>query len=240
MRFAIFSDIHGNIEAFRRVLEDISLQNIRACYFLGDAISYGPEPDLCVRLLQDKDICCILGNHELAVVQPGTENYFNKPTRAHFVQAKQLLSETSLKYISTWPKIRMEHDMLLVHGCPPDSVTRYLFEVDEQKLFRILRAMKEFIAFVGHTHELEIVHCTQSGITRKVVSRGVHKAEGDKVLINAGSVGQPRDGDSRAKYIVWDQEKRTIEVCYVEYDIEKTIRGIRERGFPEYYALRLR
>ena len=240
MRLAILSDIHGNIEAFKQILDDVSSLDVQSCYFLGDAISYGPEPDLCVRLLQEKGFRCILGNHELALVQPEARIYFNRPTREHFEHARLLLSDESVKFISTWPKIRMEHDMLLVHGCPPDSVTRYLFEVDEQKLFRILRSMKELIAFVGHTHELEMVNCTQSGITRKVVSRGVHKAEGDKVLINAGSVGQPRDGDSRAKYIVWDQEKRTIEVCYVEYDIEKTIQGIRARGFPEFYATRLR
>ncbi len=240
MRFAIFSDIHGNIEAFRRVLEDISLQNIQACYFLGDAISYGPEPDLCVKLLHEMSISCILGNHELAIVRPGFANLFNQPTRDHFEHARKLLSHQSIDYISTWPEIRNEHDMLLVHGCPPGSVTRYLFDVDKEKLFRILTAVDPSMAFVGHTHELEIVQCFQSEITRKVISRGVHKVEGDKVLINAGSVGQPRDGDNRAKYVVRDQENHTIEVRFVEYDIEKTVQGILDRGFPEFYARRLR
>ncbi len=240
MRFAIISDIHGNIEAFNRVLDDISSRNIHSCYFLGDAVSYGPEPELCVRLLQDKKIHCVLGNHELAIVQPGAAKLFNQPTREHFKHARKLLSHQSISYISTWPEVRNEHNMLLVHGCPPDSVTRYLFEVDEQKLFRILRAMPTDIAFVGHTHELEIILCNQSGIIRKNIPRGVFEVEGDKVLINAGSAGQPRDGDNRAKYIVWDQENKTIEVRYVEYDIGKTIRGILDRGFPEYYAQRLR
>jgi predicted phosphodiesterase len=240
VRFAIFSDIHGNIEAFKQVLADISHQDIQACYFLGDAISYGPEPDQCVKLLQETGISCILGNHELAIVRPGTANLFNKPTREHFELARKLLSPESINFISTWPKTLIEHDMLLVHGCPPASVTRYLFEVDDKDLSRILTSMGPSIAFVGHTHELEMVQCTRQGLIRKNISRGVYEVHGDKVLICAGSVGQPRDMDSRAKYVIRDQENHSIEVRYVEYDIEKTVKAILDRGFPSYYAQRLR
>lgn len=240
MRIAVFSDIHGNIEAFRQVLKDISSRNIHVCYFLGDAISYGPEPELCVRLLHDRGIPCVLGNHELALTQPGMKNYFNDPTREHFDHAVKLLSQDSFKYISTWPRVRKEHDILMVHGCPPDSVTRYLFDVDEKQLLRILTDVKQSMVFVGHTHELEMISCTRSEIIRQRISRGIHELQGEKVLINAGSVGQPRDGDSRAKYVIWDQTEQTLEVCFVEYDIEKTIQGIYDRGFPEFFAMRLR
>lgn len=240
MRFAIISDIHGNIEAFNRVLDDIASQNVQGCYFLGDAISYGPEPELCLQKLRDNKIFCVLGNHELAIVQPKFRSYFNPPTRDHFDQARHLLSKDSIKYIFTWPKTRQEHDMLMVHGCPPGSVTRYLYDVNEQSLFRILTCMKPTMAFVGHTHELEMVNLNSSGISRNNISRGVYSIEGGKVIINAGSVGQPRDGDNSAKYVIWDKEKRVIEVRYVEYDIEKTVKGIQDRGFPEFYAHRLR
>ncbi|MFP4084060.1 MAG: metallophosphoesterase family protein [Desulfonatronovibrio sp.] len=240
MRIAVFSDIHGNIEAFRQVLRDADSRNVQACYFLGDAISYGPEPELCVRLLHDKDIPCVLGNHELALIQPGMKNYFNHPTRLHFDQAVKLLSQYSLSFISTWPQVRKEHGMLLVHGCPPDSVTRYLFDIDDKKLLQIIADVEQSMVFVGHTHELEMISCTRSEITRQRISRGIHELKGEKILINAGSVGQPRDGDNRAKYVIWDQAKQTVEVCFVEYNIEKTIQGIYDRGFPEFFALRLR
>ncbi len=240
VRIAVFSDIHGNIEAFRQVLKDVDSRNVQACYFLGDAISYGPEPELCVRLLHDKDIPCVLGNHELALIQPGVKNYFNDPTREHFDHAVKLLSKYSSEYISTWPRVRKEHDMLLVHGCPPDSVTRYLFDTDEKKLLRIMADVKQSMVFVGHTHELEMISCTPSEIMRKRISPGPHELKEEKTLVNVGSVGQPRDGDNRAKYVIWDQSEQTIEVFFVEYDIEKTIQGIYDRGFPEYFALRLR
>ncbi len=240
VRVAIISDIHGNIQAFNRVLEDISFQKIQVCYFLGDAISYGPEPELCLKKLQEKKILCVLGNHELAIVQPRFRYFFNDPTREHFDQARHLLSKDSIKYIFSWPKIRKEHDMLLVHGCPPNSATRYLYDVDDDILFRIMTSMEPSIAFVGHTHELEMVQCVQSEISRQNISRGFYEIDADKVLINAGSVGQPRDGDNMAKYVVWDQKSRLIEVRFVEYDIEMTVQGIHDRGFPEYYAQRLR
>lgn len=240
VRFAIVSDIHGNIEAFRQVLEDVSQQDIQSCYFLGDAISYGPEPDQCVKLLQEKNIPCILGNHELAIVRPGTLSLFNEPTRKHFEISRKLLSPESINFISTWPKTRIEHDMLLVHGCPPASVTRYLFDVDDEDLARILTSMGPSIAFVGHTHELGMAECTRQGLIRKNISRGVYGIYCDKMLVNAGSVGQPRDMDSRAKYVIRDQKNQSIEVRYVDYDIEKTVKAILDRGFPEYYAHRLR
>ncbi len=240
MRLAVLSDIHGNLEALDRVLEDISSRRIRTCYFLGDAISYGPEPDLCLGRLRENNFYCVLGNHELAIVQPETKKYFNPPTREHFDQSRRLLSDHSLEFISTWPCLRTEHDMLLVHGCPPDSPVRYLFEVQDDELSRIISSMDQFIAFVGHTHELELVQCRGNVMQRRLLSRGVYSLDADRVLVNAGSVGQPRDGDNRAKYIVWDQEKLELEVCFVEYDIHKTVRGILDRGFPDYYAQRLR
>ena len=130
MRLALFSDIHGNLEAFKQVLLDISRQrDIAGCYFLGDAISYGPEPDACVKLLQKEQIPCILGNHELALIRPEARAYFNQITRKHFAQAITLLTKSSREFISTWPARRQEKDMLLVHGCPPDSISTYLFDL---------------------------------------------------------------------------------------------------------------
>ncbi|MFO8032505.1 MAG: metallophosphoesterase family protein, partial [Desulfohalobiaceae bacterium] len=163
MRLALISDIHGNLEAFQQVLQDISRQDdIQACYFLGDAISYGPEPEACLRLLQEQQIPCILGNHELALVQPEARAYFNQSTRQHFAQTMSLLSERSREFVSTWPAVREIQDMLLVHGCPPDSVTRYLFELQEPDLLQALYSLGPLnTAFVGHTHELRLIQSTE-------------------------------------------------------------------------------
>ncbi|WP_028574411.1 metallophosphoesterase family protein [Desulfonatronovibrio hydrogenovorans] len=240
MRFAIFSDIHGNIEAFSRVVQDISSRNIESCFFLGDAISYGPDPEKCVQLLKTLQIPCILGNHELALIRPGAANYFNEPTWLHFEQARKLLSLDSKEYMATWPLSRSHQNMLMVHGCPPASATRYLQELGMGDLERIFSFMNTDLAFVGHTHELEMVELIGHEVRRTRIGRGEHEISGQKAIINVGSVGQPRDGDNRAKYVIFDDRMRRIEVRFVEYDVEKTVQGIRARGFPEFYALRLR
>ena len=239
MRFAIISDIHGNLEAFRQVLKDISRQNIDGCYFLGDAISYGPESDRCVRLLQKENIPCILGNHELALIRPEAKAYFNQSTRDHFAQTEALLSEHSREFISTWPVKREEHGMLLIHGCPPDSVTKYLVELDEHELFQVLREMNTTTAFVGHTHELRLVQSNARDLFQEDMSEGSYSLSAEKALINIGSVGQPRDGDNRAKYVLWDPVKRWLQVRCVPYDIQKTAQKILDLGFPRFYADRL-
>lgn len=241
MRLALISDIHGNLEAFQQVLQDISRQDdIQACYFLGDAISYGPEPEACLRLLQEQQIPCILGNHELALIQPEARAYFNQSTRQHFAQTMSLLSEHSRVFVSSWPAVRQVKDMLLVHGCPPDSVTRYLFELQEPDLLQALYSLGPLnTAFVGHTHELRLIQSTEQGLFQEDISEGSYSLSCAKTLINIGSVGQPRDGDNRAKYVLWDPEQRQLQVRCVKYDIQKTVQGILDLGFPSFYANRL-
>ncbi|MFP4672167.1 MAG: metallophosphoesterase family protein [Desulfohalobiaceae bacterium] len=240
MRLAIISDIHGNLEAFRQVLQDIRELDVQGCYFLGDAISYGPEPERCVRLLQEEQIPCILGNHELALIQTEAKAYFNSSTREHFAQTEALLSERSRAFISTWPKSRQEYGMLLVHGCPPNLVTRYLFELQEPDLLQAMQGMGDnSIAFVGHTHELMLIQCSAHGLLQETISPGTYNLSGTKALINVGSVGQPRDGDNRAKYVIWEPEARQLQIRGVAYDIQKTAQGILDLGFPSFYANRL-
>lgn len=240
MRWAVFSDIHGNIEAFEQVLKDVALQEVRGCYFLGDAISYGPEPEACVQLLKKQNIPCILGNHELALLRPEKAYSFNEPTRLHFLEAVKLISKDSYRFIATWPAVRKEHGMLLVHGCPPDSVTRYLHQLSDYKLLLTLQSMDASICFIGHTHELEVIEYFQGEILRQRLGPEKIRLRGEKSMVNTGSVGQPRDGNNRAKYVIWDTEEGTVEARYIEYDVEKTVQGILARGFPEYFALRLR
>jgi predicted phosphodiesterase len=240
MAIALLSDIHGNLEAFERVLEDVQRMNPRRILYLGDAVSYGPEPDASVRLLADEGIPCVLGNHELALVQCSAKQHFNEPTRRHFAQTEGLLSKEARAFIATWPRLRREEGMLLVHGCPPDSILTYLFELEDEELREILLDMEGSIAFVGHTHELVLAELRGEVLERREIGQGRYRLGSEKALVNVGSVGQPRDGDNRAKYVLYDASAAEIEVRFVAYDIEKTIHKILDLGFPEFYANRLR
>ncbi len=240
MTIALLSDIHGNLEAFERVLEDVASLKPGKIYYLGDAISYGPESDASVRLLAGEKIPCILGNHELALVQSRAKQYFNEPTREHFEKIEALLSWEAREYIAAWPRLRREEGMLLVHGCPPDSILTYLFELEDQELKAAMQEQQEAIAFVGHTHELELAELHRGELERREMGQGIYRLGSEKSLVNIGSVGQPRDGDNRAKYVLYDESAAEIEVRCVAYDVEKTVQKILDLGFPEFYANRLR
>ncbi|MBW2091255.1 MAG: metallophosphoesterase family protein, partial [Deltaproteobacteria bacterium] len=127
-----------------------------------------------------------------------------------------------------------------VHGCPPDDMTTYLFEVSSLRFKSIFKGMKERLCFVGHTHSLNIIQFNGEQVIQSSLKEGKTALKEDmKHIINCGSVGQPRDGDNRAKYVIWDTESRLLEVRFVSYDISLTAAKIIERGLPEIYARRL-
>ena len=240
MRIAIISDIHSNLEAFRQVLTDIDQSGVDRVVCLGDNVGYGPEPEGVINLIRDQNIPCVMGNHELAIVQPKYQDSMNLNARRSLLITQKLISAHTLNYMKGLKASFVFHGSLCVHGCPPDSVTTYLFRVSRAKLKEIFVSMKEKICFVGHTHDLEINQFDGKVITRRPLSKGVLPLEAKhRYIINVGSVGQPRDGDNRAKYVIWDSTSRQIDVRYIAYDIAKTASRILELGFPEFNARRL-
>ncbi len=240
MKIAILSDIHGNLEAFREVLRDLEIVQPDRVVCLGDAVGYGPDPEAVVRLLQAHRIPSVLGNHEWALAHPLHLEWFNPSARLSLEKTAELLSPEVRRTVTTWPTTLHVEGSLCVHGCPPNSVTRYLFEVVPEELPGLFSAYPEPLCFVGHTHQLRWVrwdgHQVTSGWIRGEVLE-LHPA--DRYIINVGAVGQPRDGDNRAKYVVWDTEARTVRVHRVPYDIAKTVEKILALGFPRINADRL-
>lgn len=240
MRAAIISDIHGNLEAFRAVLSDIETERAIDTVCLGDNVGYGPEPEAVVRLVREKRIPCVMGNHELVLTHPKYLSRMNPTARKSAVITRTLISDDAMAYIQGLRPTFHFHGALCVHGCPPDSMTTYLIMLSERDLVDVFRTFDEPIAFVGHTHELEWVSFDGMTVTRRPLGRTEMELKPDKrYIINAGSVGQPRDGDNRAKYLIWDLAEHTVCARFVPYDIGTTARRILELGFPEYNAARL-
>ena len=152
----------------------------------------------------------------------------------------ELLSASTLDYLATLEATRCAHGCRFVHGFPPDEVKTYLFQIGPRRLHQTLAAMPEPLCFVGHTHELELV-CLQEGAVerRPLPTEPVELAPAARCIDNVGSVGQPRDGDNRAKYVLWDSTARTLEVCRVGYDIAAVVDKILRAGLPRVYADRL-
>ena len=240
MRVAVISDIHGNLEAFKEVLADIDRLDIEQSICLGDNIGYGPDPEEVLNLLRSRNIPSVIGNHELGILDKHTLNHFNPLAAKVLMQTEELLSEDSKAYIKELPVSLNSRGALFVHGCPPDSVDTYLFELASWEFKKIFNELDNDIFFVGHTHELQLISFSGEQVIRQYLNRGTVRLNADeRYIINAGSVGQPRDGNNNAKYVIWDDADKTIEVRFVPYDIEKTAKKIISLGFYRTFADRL-
>jgi predicted phosphodiesterase len=241
MRLAILSDIHGNLEAFQSVHADMERQGLDGVVCLGDMIGYGPDPEDVIRGIRNLQCSAVLGNHEASLLTEKARKWMNFQARENSITTEKLLSEESITYCRTLPRSLHSGESWFVHGYPPDSVFTYLFNKTDQGIEALFAASEASLYFVGHTHDLQLVSQQQGKVIRTPLSKGrIHLDHDRKYIINAGSVGQPRDGDNRAKYLIWDNETRDMDVLFIPYDSEKTIRKIHERGFPDIYAERLR
>jgi predicted phosphodiesterase len=242
MKIAVLSDIHGNFEALQKVLADIDRSGTDAVLCLGDNIGYGPEPEAVVGLIRKRHIPCVMGNHELGLVDESYLDWFNTTARVSLLLTRELISSDTLEYMRQLRPFLSFQGCLCVHGCPPDSITTYLFQVAPADLVLPFQNMQQSICFVGHTHDLELIGFNGEEITRAPLYQGeisLDLDQGQKYIVNVGSVGQPRDGNKHAKYVIWDTTRRMLEVRFIPYDIAATANKILQMGFPEFNARRL-
>ena len=228
---AIISDIHSNLEALQAVLGDIASQQVEEIYCLGDIVGYGPNPRECVDLVMKCKVV-LFGNHDQgAMFDP---EGFNPPAeRAIFWTRAQLEAavdsrqdrEQRWEFLAERPRTHRENGFLFVHGSARNPLNEYVFPEDiynQRKMERIF-ALVEKYCFQGHTHVPGIFTEDLAFHSPEEIDY-VYRLDGRKTLCNVGSVGQPRDGDWRACYIMLDGE--TIRYRRVEYDIDTTIQKI--------------
>jgi predicted phosphodiesterase len=230
---ALISDIHSNLEALHAVLEDIRKQDVSEIYCLGDIVGYGPNPRECVDLVMECKVV-LLGNHDQgAMFDP--DGFNPSAERAIFWTRAQLESpsedrhrkEKRWEFLAERPRSHREEGFLYVHGSARNPLNEYVFPEDiynQRKMERIF-ALVERYCFQGHTHVPGIFTESLQFHSPDEIDF-CYKLNGRKTLCNVGSVGQPRDGDWRACYVLLEDE--TIRYRRVEYDIEATIRKIYE------------
>ena len=228
---AIISDIHSNLEGLQAVLADIESQGVQEVYCLGDVVGYGPNPRECVDLVMKCKVV-LLGNHDQgAMFDP---EGFNPPAeRAIFWTRAQLEApvesrearERRWEFLAERPRTHREPPFLFVHGSARNPLNEYVFPEDiynQRKMERIF-ALVERYCFQGHTHVPGIFTEGLEFYSPEEVDH-VYQLDGRKTLCNVGSVGQPRDGDWRACYVLLDGE--TIRYRRVEYDVDTTVKKI--------------
>jgi diadenosine tetraphosphatase ApaH/serine/threonine PP2A family protein phosphatase len=227
---ALISDIHGNLEALEAVLADIQQQGISDVYCLGDIVGYGPNPRECVDVVMATCQVTILGNHDQAALFD-PEGFNAGAERAIFWTRHMLESdapaenERRWEYLGELPRMRREDQVLYVHGSARNPLNEYVFPEDiynQRKMERIF-ALVDRYCFQGHTHIPGIFREDLSFLSPDEVDCRFELPP-SKVLVNVGSVGQPRDGDNRASYVI--QDGSTLVFRRVPYDFEKTIAKI--------------
>ena len=237
MRIAVISDIHGNLEAFTTALKDIELQAVEKIISLGDNIGYGADSEAVIQQMIENRIPSILGNHELACVNKKVYKWYSGDVKRSLDYTLSNLSPSSINYLNGLTVNLSCCQAFFVHGFWPDSVRHYLHQIPDLELLHAFKQMKESICFIGHTHRLSLVFPEDGNIKVRPLNPGMINLEKDKkYMINAGSVGQPRDNDPRARYVIWDTEKYCLGIRYVVYDNKTAARKIVAAGLPLKYA----
>lgn len=236
---AVISDVHGNLEALHAVLDDIDEQGIKRIVCLGDAIGYGPNPEEVVRLIRRRSIPMVMGNHDEGVISSDYLLWFNPDSKAALQKSLEMLSSETKSYLAALPVNLSLYGGLFVHGRPPDRVSEYLHQAGDEELVAGFNLYEQQVCFVGHCHFLLLVSYDGLVVRHEILTDSVRLEESKRYIVSVGSVGQPRDGDGLAKYVIWNREEQTVEPRRVSYDIEKTVEKINRSGLPLVFADRL-
>jgi diadenosine tetraphosphatase ApaH/serine/threonine PP2A family protein phosphatase len=237
VRYAVLSDIHGNLEALRSVLDDAD-QRADAVLCLGDVVGYGADPIACVEVLGERATRLVAGNHEHGVAGLLALDWFNRYARAAVVWTRQQLSTAHRDYLAAQPLTAEVEDATLVHASParPDE-WEYLVTADDG--YEAFGAFTTRLCFVGHSHSPAVWSLGSSGPDHEAGIFDVKLAPGRRYIVNVGSVGQPRDRDPRAAYALWDVDARRVSIRRVAYDIATARQKILAARLPQFLADRL-
>ena len=240
MRIAIVSDIHSNLPAFEAVLRHAERASaIGAVWCLGDIVGYGPHPNECVSLLRSYEHRVVAGNHDLASCgRMGTEEFNDAAAAAARWNGEQL-SDDSRSYLLELQLTDMDGDFTLVHGSLRDPEWEYLLS-SEQALAQFELQQTRY-SIVGHSHMPFVCEERQGAPPpfRPATDGERVELSGGRLILNPGGVGQPRDGDPRAAYVLFDTDKRTLTFSRVEYDIAATQLAMEASGLPRWLSERL-
>ena len=236
MRIAVLSDIHGNLPALNAVLEAIKPYD--AVWQLGDVVGYGPQPDEVVERLVRESASGVRGNHDSAALGDLDTDSFNDDARTAIEWTAEQIAPATRQWLTALPFQSVEEPYTLVHGSPRDPTWEYIFTSAIARAN--LGSFKTRHCLVGHTHVPLVFRQTESAVQGIQPRPGsVFELENERLIINPGSVGQPRDGDPRASALILDTELRRLEWHRVAYPIEQVQKLMKSRRLPARLISRL-
>lgn len=238
MKYGFFSDVHSNEEALAAVAKDFEEQKLDKIYFLGDAVGYGASPNECVKLISQVSTKCLMGNHDYASLGLLDTDFFNQYAKDSINWTKTILNDKSLEILSNYLLCCKQGDFHMVHSTPKEPENwHYILNLSEAE--ENFSYFTKRVCLIGHSHRPVIIkkykdrHCFIHNDTC------VQIEEEFKYMINIGSVGQPRDGNNQACYLIYDADNKTAQLRRVAYDIKKAQRKMKKANLPQYLIERL-
>jgi len=238
-RVALISDVHGNLPALEAVLADVDASSADAIWCLGDVVGYGAQPSECIALVREHAAVCLAGNHDLVVTGEIDISVFASHAAVAAEWTRTVLEPEELEWLSGLSPAEPDRRPALFHASPRDPVWEYVLSMPTAEA--CLDAMQERVGAVGHSHMALWFHHDGDGMdVCAPAPAGTTASLGEgRWLINPGSVGQPRDGDARAAWLLLDRGDWAAEWRRVDYPIDEAAGAIERAGLPPFLANRL-
>ncbi|MDP2939377.1 MAG: metallophosphoesterase family protein [Candidatus Omnitrophota bacterium] len=237
MRYGIFSDIHSNLQAMEAVLESYLKENIDKYFCVGDIVGYAANPIECLDWVRKLNPVIVAGNHDWAVADLFDMEYFNPIAKQAVLWTKEVLGEKEKSFLGNLPMVFEDENFSLVHGTL-DNPQDFDYLTNEFIAKRTFAFMKNNLLFVGHTHVAGIF-IEDGGSISYFEEESIKLTSNKRYIVNVGSIGQPRDGNPRPSFCIFDTNTKVLETRRINYNIQEAKKRIIEAGLPSYLAERL-
>jgi predicted phosphodiesterase len=238
MRQAIISDVHANVAALEQVLRCIERERCDQVICLGDNVGYGPFPNECVEMVHATAAVTLAGNHDHAVLGWTSMEDFNEYAQEALLWSRPRMRAEATELMKKDPLLWRHEDLFYVHATPFESELWH-YVLNAYDAATNFGAFSEQVCFVGHSHHPAIFSLNRNNQIRLQVTREVQLESEQRYIINVGSVGQPRDGNPDAAFVIYDTEQKYVRWIRVEYDVAATQQAMRQFGLPSFLIRRL-
>ncbi|MBI4832181.1 MAG: metallophosphoesterase family protein [Candidatus Lindowbacteria bacterium] len=239
MRYAIICDVHSNLEALETVLAEIRRQRADKIVHLGDIVGYNANPNECIEIFMEENITSIMGNHDAAACGLDDPLWFNSVAKEAAIWTRGKLDARKREYLRSLPeKVVLDNTLLLSHGSPENRDDYIIDWIDAMRQFVVMEKMSVNICFLGHSHLPALF--AHRGLNHNLDRYGKHTLDAsNRYLVNFGGLGQPRDGDPRTCFGMFDSEQMTVEFFRLKYDVLKCAKKVKKAGLDRSLADRL-
>ena len=239
MLYAIFSDIHSNLQAYEACINDFKNEKVDKYYCVGDIVGYGANPIECINLTKELNCPIVCGNHDLAATGKITNDNFNSSAKEAVIWTQGELQNSDKDYLNSLPFVYNEGEFTLVHSSLylPEEFG-YVTNSDDAGL--CMKQQKTKLCFIGHSHIPGIFEKTKDNQVKVTPETKIQIKENTQYLVNVGSIGQPRDGDWKACYCLYDDAKDILHFKRLKYDVNAASKAIVDVGLPKHLSERLK